>query len=296
MKGPDFASRLKGYVDILGPNPQLSAETKADPYHVIRRAIILRLILRNGAPQIWQSQDGDLTPSIDPGVLRALLHAREYKHGVRSMEAIVAMSLLAGRSSFERSCLPAEAQLDLHVDGREFLSLAQQLELEGDVLERMAEAAHNIFWEERRQEGWRLGPRNDKKRTSPLLVPYAKLPETYKEANRVNVRNIPRKLAVAGYAMIPSRSSQPPLEFPTEDAETMARLEHELWMEDRLAAGFTLGEPTKEDPMRNPYLVEWERVPEKIKNTDRNLVKGIPQIAAKAGYAVVKLRAGAQRP
>jgi hypothetical protein len=296
MKGPDFISRLKGYVNILGPNPQIGRRHKADPYHVIRRAIMLRLVLYRTAPQIFQRQNGDLAPSIDPGVLRALLHTREYKHGVRSMEAIVGMSLLAGRSSFERSCLPAEAQLDLHVDGREFLSLAQQIELEGDLLENLAEAAHDIFCEGRIRDGWRLGPRNDAEKTHPLLVPYADLPETYKEANRVNVRNIPKKLAAAGYVMIPSRSSEPPLEFPPDDLETLARLEHELWMAERLAAGFTLGMPTDEDPRRNPYLVEWQEVPEEIKNTDRDLVKGIPQIAARAGYAIVKLHGGTQRP
>jgi len=290
MKGPDFISRLKGYVNILGPNPQVSAEIEADPYHVIRRAIMLRFVLRNTAPQIFQRQNGGEVPSVDPGVLRALLHTREYKHGVRSMEAIVAMSLLAGRSSFERSCLPAEAQLDLHVDGREFLSLAQQIELEGDLLENLAEAAHDIFCEGRIRDGWKLGPRNDAEKTHPLLVPYADLPETYKEANRVNVRNIPEKLAAAGYVMIPSRSSEPPLEFPPDDLETLARLEHELWMEDRFAAGFALGVPTDEDLRRNPYLVEWEEVPEEIKNTDRDLVRGMPQIAARAGYAIVKLR------
>ena len=296
MKGPDFISRLKGYVNILGPNPQISGGDKADPYHVIRRAIMLRLVLHRTAPQIFQKQNDDLVPSIDPGVLRALLHTREYKHGVRSMEAIVAMSLLAGRSSFERSCLPAEAQLDLHVDGRDFLSLAQQMELEGDLLEKMAEAAHDIFCEGRKRDGWRPGPRSDTERTHPLLVAYADLPETYKEANRVNVRNIPKKLAAVGYVMIPSRSSEPPLEFPADDLETMARLEHELWMEDRFAAGFTSGEPTDENPRRNRYLVDWEEVPEEIKNTDRDLVRGIPQIAARAGYAIVKLHGGTQRP
>jgi hypothetical protein len=295
-KGPDFISRLKGYVNILGPNPQVSAGDKADPYHVIRRAIMLRFVLYNTARQIFQRQNGGEVPSVDPGVLRALLHTREYKHGVRSMEAIVAMSLLAGRSSFERSCLPAEAQLDLHVDGREFLSLAQQIELEGDLLEDLAEAAHDIFCEGRMRDGWKLGPRNDAEKTHPLLVPYADLPETYKEANRVNVRNIPKKLAAAGYVMIPSRSSEPPLEFPPDDLETLAHLEHELWMEDRFAAGFALGVPTDEDLRRNPYLVEWEEVPEEIKNTDRDLVRGMPQIAARAGYAIVKLRGGTQRP
>jgi hypothetical protein len=290
MKGPDFVSRLKGYVDILGPNPQTVEGGPVDLCYVIRRALMLRVRLRADAPQIFQRQDDQLAPNIDRGVLRAFLHTREYKHGVRSMEAIVAMSSLAGRSGFERSCLPAEAQLDLHVDGRGFLALAQQIELEGELLERLAEAAHDTFRESRENNGWTLGPRNDAAKTHPLLVPYAELPESYKEANRVTVRNIPTKLEAAGYVMVPSRGNLPPVEFPPDDIEKMACLEHELWMADMLAKGFALGTPTEEDPNRNPYLVDWEKVPDNIKETDRDLIRGIPRILARAGYAVVKPR------
>ena len=44
---------------------------------------------------------------IDPGVLRAFLEVRSYRHGARSLETIVAMSTLHGQSRYERSALPA---------------------------------------------------------------------------------------------------------------------------------------------------------------------------------------------
>ena len=111
-----------------------------------------------------------------------------------------------------------------------------------------------------------------------------------KEANRVSVRKVPQKLAAAGYVMIPARSNQPALEFPGPDLEKLARLEHELWLAAKIAAGFQPGKPTAEDPKRNEYLVEWERLDEDIKNIDRNLIKGIPRILARAGYAVEKIQ------
>ena len=116
------------------------------------------------------------------------------------------------------------------------------------------------------------------------------LPEWAKEANRVNVRTMPQKLAAAGYIMIPARSNQPALEFPGADLEKLARLEHELWMAAKIAAGFNLGKPTAEDPKRNEYLVAWEQLDEKTKQIDRDLVKGIPRILARAGYAVEKIQ------
>ena len=103
VKGPDFVSRLQGYLNILGPNRQ----TPVDAYHLIHRAILQR-----DAPQLFQRQQGRSVLNIDTGVLRAFSQTQVYQHGVRSLEAIVAMSLLAGRRHFERSCLPAEAQLN----------------------------------------------------------------------------------------------------------------------------------------------------------------------------------------
>ena len=122
-KLPDFVSRLKGYLNVLGPNPQSAADDGPDPYFIIRRAILLRSLLERQAGQLLKHQDGGSRLQIDTGVLRALLQVSRYKHGIRSMKSIVSMSELAGRRSFQRSSLPSQSQLDLHVDGQEFLSL-----------------------------------------------------------------------------------------------------------------------------------------------------------------------------
>ena len=65
-----------------------------------------------------------------------------------------------------------------------------------------------------------------------------------------------------------------------------------VWIEGNklLFAGFKPGKATDEDPKRNEYLVAWDEVPEEIKQIDRDMIKGIPQILAKAGYAVVQLK------
>src|SRR3990172_1313260 len=98
------------------------------------------------------------------------------------------MSLLTGKTRFERSALPAEAQLDLHVDARDFLALVQQMELEGELLERLAQAGHQVYCAGKERDGWKYGPeKSEEKKTHPLLVPYVELPEIYKEANRVTV-------------------------------------------------------------------------------------------------------------
>jgi len=69
------------------------------------------------------------------------------------MESIVAMSLLSGKTRFERSCLPAMAQLDLHVDGADFQALVQRIELDGALIEKLARLIHNEFCRRLRDEG-----------------------------------------------------------------------------------------------------------------------------------------------
>ena len=99
---------------------------------------------------------------------------------------------------------------------------------------------------------------------------YEQLPEHYKESNRATVRGIPKKLAAAGYVMIPSRSNDPPFSFPGADLERLAELEHELWLESRLADGWQPGQPVPEDPKRHPNLVPWNAISEAVKQSDRD--------------------------
>ena len=118
-KKPDFISRLRGFVDILGPNKS----NPDDAAVVLRRALLLRSLLLRKEPQLV-ARGGGPTLRIEPAVLRAFLLVDRYRHGARSMEAIIDMSQLSGTLSFERSSLPAPHLLEIHVDAREFLGLA----------------------------------------------------------------------------------------------------------------------------------------------------------------------------
>jgi hypothetical protein len=281
-KGPDFVSRLKGYIDILGPNPVKDGDRPThDPYYLMRRAILLRSILNRLAPQLFKNRDGKVLVDIDRGVLRALLHTREYKHGVRSMESLIAMSQLAGKSVFARSSLPSESQLDLHVDGLNFLALVRKIELDGVVLENLAEAVHEIYRESLRER---------RQLTDSSAIDYDDLPEESKEQNRRNVRDIPIKLAKAGYAMIPARSNEPLFNFPGDALEMLAEEEHESWMHAKLADGWKQGPKLNREKKEHPSIIPWHQLTEDEKEKDRDMVRGTPVILARAGYAIVKSR------
>ena len=113
----DFISRLRGYLNIFGPNPM----GENDSGYSLRRAFLLRSLLLRKAPQI--ARNGRL--NVDEGVLRAFLLVDRFTHGARSVEAIIDQCSLAGKSRFGRSSLPPEDQLALHVDPKAFLDLVR---------------------------------------------------------------------------------------------------------------------------------------------------------------------------
>lgn len=288
-KVPDFISRLKGFVNILGPNSQGNAES--DPYYIIRRAILMRSIMQRNASHLFEKKSGKKILNIDRGVLHAFLRISEYKHGIRSMESIGAMSQLAGKKSFERSSLPAEAQLDLHVDGQEFLSLVQQIDLTEELLERLAVAAHQVFFEHMKSLGYEYGEfTDDEVKIHSSLVPYKDLPEDEKDQNRDLVRDIPMKLAGTGYIMVPARSDEPAFEFPGAHLETLAEMEHERWMDKKFEAGWKYASTTDKKKHLHAALVPWASLSEEDKEKDRVMVRQIPEILAHAGYTIVRLR------
>jgi hypothetical protein len=305
-KVPDFVSRLKGYLNVLGPNPQARGN---DPYYVVRRAILLRSMLSRDAKHIVRS--GEV--QIDSGVLRALLQTWRYKHGARSMESVIAMSQLKGKTRFERSSLPTKAQLDLHVDGLDFRALVQQLQLKGEVLEKLARAAHEVFCAPLEKDGWKFGPeKNDKTKEHPFLKDFSLLPEEVKEQNRGQARDIPGKLAFAGCYMVPAVEGEPPFEFPKVVLEELASREHTRWMRQKARDGWRYGDKRDNEKKEQPCMLPWKvgelsayvdfadrlgdkGLPEAEKDKDRAAVREIPTILKVAGYTIVEARSEAGR-
>lgn len=294
VKLPDFVSRLKGFLNIMGPNRQENvsiAGQNTDIFYIIRRAIILRGMFERKAKQIISYEEGEGTVNIDEGLLHAFLSIDEYKHGARSMEAVIAMSQLSGKNNFQRSSLPTESQLDLHVDGDQFYALMQHLEikLDSNLQEKLAEAAHRIFCEDLIAKGYKYGPvtQIDLKEHSSLK-PYDELPEDEKEQNRDNIRHIYDKLAISGYEIVPARRGITPGQFTDGEVELLARLEHERWMKQKLTDGWKYAPETVKEKKLHKDLVPWEQLTLEDQDKDYALIRGIPRILSEAGYMIVE--------
>jgi len=92
---------------------------------VFRRAILLHALLTKFAPQLRETDVvggvGREKLNIDSGLVEAFLCVQRYRYGARSMESIIKMSSIAGRTSFDRSSLAPSEQLAIHVAPQAFL-------------------------------------------------------------------------------------------------------------------------------------------------------------------------------
>ena len=274
VKGPDFVSRLRGYVNIAGPNPTGPNEVE----YIVRRAILLRSLIERKAKQLKDSR-GNVR--IDDGVLRALLRVPFYKHGARSMEAILDMSLLAGQTCWEPDALPPAAQLALQVDAEIFGRLVLRDVLLGASREMLGQAIHARY----------LIDQKDRKPADDLAMqPWDTLREDLRESNRQQADDIAAKLHRIGCSMLPVAGRDPALiAFSDHEVETMAEMEHARWMTERRLAGWVYDQKSDKAHKRTPSLVPYAELPEDVKEWDRETVRAIPQVLALAKFEVHRL-------
>ena len=75
-----------------------------------------------------------------------------------------------------------------------------------DLIEAIAENAHNVWARARLDEGWRYGAeRNDQEKTHPDLVEYIKLPESEKQYDRIMAQNTLRLIMSMGFDIVDRR-------------------------------------------------------------------------------------------
>ncbi len=258
----------------MGVNPT----DKKDRLYKIRRALILRNMLQRKAPHLFD-RTGQL--QIQPGVLHALLSVSHFTHGVRSLEAILDMSMLAGRRSFEQADLPPAAQLALHVEAEEFCKLVNREVLLGSRREKLAQAIHKSFRATQLEQG--------RSPDDVAMQPWENLIEDFRESNRQQADQMPEKLKTIGYGFRPVIGQEPVvIKFAENEVEELAQMEHDRYVKERLKAGWSLG-PRDPKKKTNPTLILWEDLGESEKDKDRQAVRDIPRHMAEAEFEVHRL-------
>ncbi|MFF0000540.1 RyR domain-containing protein [Streptomyces avermitilis] len=306
-KGPDFLSRIRGYIDIRGPNEESGIDgviETADPYFIVRRAITLRSLL-------WTDRKSLFRPSVNPtlvdenrkqkgadvgrelaidnGILYAFLNISKYEHGVRSMKAIIEMSSLSGKNSFDRSCLPPITQLDLHVDGREFLSLMRNLELPG-TLDAISGAVYMELCkaEVAQRSHAELNGDSDNYKFPDGASAFDELVSEDRDQFRRFVRSIPNMLGDEGYRIVPAPKAESVNPLASDVIEILAQKEHERWMGFKLKAEWKRGTSTDIERKLHQSLMPWDELPHWQKELEMQRVSEIPRALMKAARFAVQ--------
>ena len=129
----------------------------------------------------------------------------------------------------------------------------------------------------------------------PWALLWSELPHDIRESNRAEADHVRVELATAGYEVGPLEDwGAPPIEFTADEVETMARLEHERWLVERRAAGWTCAPgPTDRARKTNPRLVEWEELFENDRETNRTTARSLPGLLDEVGLQVRRRGGGA---
>lgn len=150
-------------------------------------------------------------------------------------------------------------------------------------IEELARAIHDLYCEEAQSRGKTL-------ETNSMLRRWDELPEDMRDANRAQAADIPNKLHMLGYELAHRQGVKPSeMRLDPERAEAVAKHEHDRWVNERLRSGWTYGNPRDNARKQHPLLVDWDQLPEKEKDKDRDTVSYLPALIERAGFQVRKI-------
>jgi len=294
LKGPDFKSRLSGFLNVLGPNRRLICRWEEGPQgshwpqwtddprdvcYPVRRALLLRSLLGLTKDRADERMD------IDHGLLAALLEVDHYTDGARSLEKIVQSLRQASDCCFRRSALPTDEVLRMNADAEEFVRIVSGPKEFLKQAKDLANAVHDFFLQLGKREKWPIH----------FDMPYEQLPEPVKADNVAAALRIPWVLSLAGLYLVEGKPESDEEKATVRRAietylDTLAMEEHDLWIDFKRKNGWTLGSPRNDALKIHDCLKPFLELDEKNRDKDRNSVRRYPDIADHAGFKIVARR------
>lgn len=275
-KGPDFLSRLRGYVNIMGVDP---ANDK-DFICIIRRANILRQNILTRAKTLGKQSHWLVNEKkeivIEDAVLHTLLKIPSYKNGARSLSAIVESCELSLSKGLTKASLPPMHILSMHVDIKRFNELLYAEDYSNKVFiparETMARMVHNYYREANK------GSKND--------IPWNQLSVFDQQQNRYQVDTIPDLLHSLGFDV--ELSAYAESSFSPGDKNELAIAEHKRWMKDKISQGFKYGTEKSTELMTHPNIKEWDDLEPEDQKKDIDAMSKITDLLAMTGLTIIK--------
>lgn len=136
-------------------------------------------------------------------------------------------------------------------------------------------------------EEYRANQADRKPADDPPMSEWDGLPEDLRESNRRQAGDIFNKLRAIGCKVREVGEDRTPelISFTHAEIERMSKMEHDRWVAERRADGWTLGD--RDIPSKTtPHLVSWEELSEDIREWDREAVRKIPHLLAQVGFEI----------
>ncbi len=275
VKGPDFVSRIHGYLNVYGPNPKQG--DSSDITYPVRRALFIRtgLGLKN---------DDHL--DIDYGLLRALLLVKSYNNGARSLDRILTHLKMKGNKKIVRSDLPSDEVIAMNTDLNNFYSLMCD-----DNIDRCKEtsALSSYF-----NENWM----KDRIAQSKEYKEYFMLSNEQRIINISTACRIKHVLAKSGEFTLDDRYSDNPDASDDfthyiglkENLEVLAEEEHIRWSEGRKELGWKTGKNRSDYFKIHPLIdVQFKDLSEVDKEKDRKQIRKYTTTLKNSGFKIIRL-------
>ncbi|WP_369390347.1 DUF1003 domain-containing protein [Streptomyces sp. CG1] len=147
------------------------------------------------------------------------------------------------------------------------------------VTGHLARAIHQSRLEAALDDGQEPGSRTAQR-------PWHELPEVQKEANLLQARQLGDRLAAIGCLMVPTSDPDLTVAFTEEEAQVLARLEHEHRSLERGADG-AASLPGQRDG-RQSDLVPWDELSDHTRAQAVEAVRRVPAVLADVGFQVLR--------
>ena len=162
---------------------------------------------------------------------------------------------------------------------------ARTPDITDEEVERLAVMEHDRFCRERRLLGWVYGEEKDiDNKITPYLVSFDELPDDTKVYNRQSIYAIPVILKELGYETYRMEEVEE-IDEP-HIIDRLARIVHVRYVEERGKEGDTLE--------TNPSMVEFDALPEDLKEANLDYASRIPVLLRGIGYGVRRLQKDAE--
>jgi hypothetical protein len=287
VKGPDFLSRINGYLDVLGPNKNQYWDPKnhtwveddSDVCYPVRRALFIRGVLR--------LKDEKL--NMDWGLLSTLLELKKYIRGSRSMERLLNQLTLKDKEIILRSNLPSDEIIAMNVDYEDFMLKLYQDRKQEKFSETLAVNIHNAWMEFQVTESnfyneyqkLNYDGRRDNIAAAKRIFSNFETSQEFKlELDHTN--SVKDEDKFLDYIKIPEG------QLVNKQLEVFAKLEHDGWFEERDNDKWVFGE------VRNDYLgihhclKAYNELDDKEKEKDRNTIRKYVEFLKDTDYSIVK--------